>query len=103
MVSVMERRVRPGIRRVAVLSVVCCAKKEGSPMSKRVERFAVFLAAGILASAMALGAKPDAYQVTGNVVEINNNVIVVMKGKERFEIARDGGSKVPADVKVGDK
>lgn len=72
-------------------------------MSRRCDRFAVLLAAGVLASAMALGAKPDAYQVTGNVVEINNNVIVVMKGKERFEIARDGGSKVPADVKVGDK
>ena len=54
-------------------------------MSRRFDRFAVILAAGILVSTM------------------NNNVIVVMKGKERFEIARDGGSKVPADVKVGDK
>ncbi len=72
-------------------------------MSRKFERFAGLLAAGILASAMAMAAKPDAYQVTGNVVEINASTIVVMKGKERFEIARDGSTKMPGDVKVGDK
>ena len=30
-------------------------------------------------------------------------MIVVMKGKERFEIARDASTKMPAGVKVGDK
>ena len=33
----------------------------------------------------------------------NASVITVMKGKERFEIARDATTKAPADVKVGDK
>ncbi|MEO8429961.1 MAG: hypothetical protein ABI592_00520 [Acidobacteriota bacterium] len=72
-------------------------------MSKNMHRFAVLLAGGVFVSAMALAEKPDAYQVTGNVVEVSSSLIVVMKGKERFEIARDAGSKVPADVKVGDK
>lgn len=61
------------------------------------------LLAGILGSAAALAASAKSYQVTGPVVEINNDMIVVMKGKDRWEIARDASSKVPADVKVGDK
>lgn len=63
---------------------------------------AVLLAA-ILGTAVALAASVKSYQVTGPVVEINNDMIVVMKGKERWEIARDSSSKVPSDVKVGDK
>ena len=45
----------------------------------------------------------DSYQVTGPVTEMTDTKIVVMKGKERFEIARTADSKVPADVKVGSK
>ena len=62
------------------------------------------LVLAILAAAMpafAAGAKD--YQVTGPVVEISADKIVVMKGKDRWEISRDAASKVPADVKVGDK
>ena len=43
---------------------------------------------------------PDAYQVTGEVVEVNETVIVVLKGKERFEIAR---GTVETAAKVGQK
>jgi hypothetical protein len=64
---------------------------------------AAALAAGMLITGLALGAKPDAYQVTGNVVEVSGDKIVVMKGKERFEIARDGATKMTGDAKVGDK
>jgi len=62
------------------------------------------LVLAILVSAapvFAAGAKD--YQVTGPVVEISADKIVVMKGKDRWEISRDAASKVPADVKVGDK
>ena len=70
----------------------------------RYRRFlAAALIAGIVSAGTAFGAKPDAYQVTGAVTEINSSMIVVMKGKERFEIARDGSTKMPAGVKVGDK
>ena len=48
-------------------------------------------------------ASPDKYQVTGQVVEVTDSMIVVMKGKERFEMARDASTKVNGDLKVGAK
>jgi hypothetical protein len=41
------------------------------------------------------------YQVTGPVLEVTNDMIVVQKGKERWEVARDAGTKVNGDLKVG--
>jgi len=43
------------------------------------------------------------YQVTGPVLEIKDDVIVVEKGKEKWEIARDKATKVTGDLKVGSK
>jgi len=43
------------------------------------------------------------YQVTGPVLEVTNDTIVVQKGKERWEIARDSSTKVTGDLKVGSK
>ncbi|MEP6936777.1 MAG: hypothetical protein ABI871_01795 [Chthoniobacterales bacterium] len=54
-----------------------------------------------LGSAAFAGAKT--YQVTGPVLEVNDNMIVVMKGKDRWEIDRDSSTKVDGDLKVGDK
>jgi hypothetical protein len=48
-------------------------------------------------------ASPDKYQVTGEVVEVSDSMIVVMKGKERFEIARDAGTKVEGTLAKGSK
>lgn len=48
-------------------------------------------------------AAPDSYQVTGAIVELTDTKIVVMKGKERFEIARSADTKVKGDLKVGTK
>jgi hypothetical protein len=57
---------------------------------------------GLTALAPAAEAKTaDTYQVTGNVVSVDNDLIVVMKGKERFEITRDPADKT--EIKVGDK
>ncbi len=52
----------------------------------------------LLASPLAM-----AYQVTGPVLEVTDSKIVVQKGKEKWELARDAGTKVTGDVKVGDK
>ena len=41
------------------------------------------------------------YQVTGPVLEVNDNMIAVEKKKERWEIARNADTKVKGDVKVG--
>ena len=56
--------------------------------------------AAALFAAPAFAASPDAYQVTGVVKDVNADTITVMKGKEKFEIARGGDSTA---VKVGDK
>ena len=62
----------------------------------------IFLAAILLGfSSLAYAKAADTYQVTGEVVSVDSDVIVVMKGKERFEINRDPADKT--DVKVGDK
>ncbi len=61
-------------------------------------------AIGALAfAASAFAATAKTYQVTGPVLEVNKDMIVVQKGKDRWEIARDASTKMSADVKAGDK
>jgi hypothetical protein len=62
------------------------------------KRTIIFAAALLLASPLAM-----AYQVTGPVDEVTDSKIVVQKGKEKWEMARDAGTKVTGDVKKGDK
>ena len=58
----------------------------------------------ILATALLLASPlAMAYQVTGPVLEVTDSKIVVQKGKEKWEMARDAGTKVTGDVKEGDK
>ncbi len=45
-------------------------------------------------------AAPKSYQVTGDVTEVKDDVIVVTKGKEKFEIAKGA---VATEVAVGQK
>lgn len=54
-------------------------------------------------SSAALADSAKTYQVTGPVLEMNDSMIAVQKGKDRWEINRDSSSKVPTEVKVGDK
>jgi hypothetical protein len=44
-----------------------------------------------------------AYQVTGPVLEVTDNKIVVEKDKEKWEIARDKDTKVTGDLKKGSR
>jgi hypothetical protein len=48
-------------------------------------------------------AGPNTYQVTGPVLEVKDDMIVVQKGKEKWEIAKDAATKVEGEVKVGAK
>jgi hypothetical protein len=50
-----------------------------------------------------LAAGPSTYQVTGPVLEMNDTMIAVQKGKDRWEISRNASTSAAADVKVGDK
>jgi len=49
----------------------------------------------------AQAAQPKTYQVTGPVLELTSDMIVVKKGNDRWEIARDSATKVTGDLKVG--
>src|SRR5688572_7686840 len=59
------------------------------------------------ASAIALFVTPlqaaKTYQVTGPIVELTDKTIVVQKGDERWELARDEKTKNQANLKVGQK
>jgi len=59
----------------------------------------IALASALLATSAFAGAK--SYQVTGPVLEVRPDVVVVQKGKEKWEISRDATQG--ADLKVGDK
>src|SRR5262245_63322075 len=64
--------------------------------------FSLLAAASLAFSSVAFaGAKT--YEVTGPVLEVNDSMIVVQKGKDRWEINRDASTKVTGDVKVGEK
>lgn len=70
---------------------------------------AAMLSTVLLASTLSLAAAPKAYQVTGEVVELTDDVVTVLKGKEKFEIARSDvqptgelkkGAKVTVEYKM---
>jgi len=63
----------------------------------------VLAAVGLLLSNAAFAAGTKDYQVTGPVLEVNDSMIAVQKGKDRWEISRDANTKMGGDVKVGDK
>jgi hypothetical protein len=67
------------------------------------KRCVILFFALVLFSSLAFAAGPKNYQVTGPVLEVKDDVIVVKKGDDRWEIARDKDSKVSGDLKVGAK
>jgi cytochrome c1 len=72
-------------------------------MPKALRMAVCVLVAGLLAAPV-LAAAAKTYQVTGPVLELTSDMIVVQKGaKERWEIARDATTKVTGDLKVGAK
>ena len=66
---------------------------------KRITVFLLVLALFALPAAAAV----KTYQVTGPVLEVTADRIVVQKGNDRWEIARDAGTKITGDLKVGSK
>ena len=53
-------------------------------------------------AAAAVAAAKD-YQVTGPVVDVKDDTIIVKKGSENWEIARDKDTKVTGELKAGAK
>jgi len=57
----------------------------------------------LLAASTAFAGGTKTYQVTGPVLEVKDDMIVVQKGKEKWEVARDKETKITGDLKVGSK
>jgi len=57
----------------------------------------------VAAAALLVVGTSYAYQVTGPVLDVTDSKIVVEKGKEKWEIARDKDTKGAKDVKKGDR
>jgi len=66
-------------------------------------QIAAIISALLLFCHGSFAATAKTYQVTGPIVELTDKVIVVEKGDERWEIARDPNTKVHGDLKVGQK
>jgi len=64
--------------------------------------FAIAAASSLTVSSLRAEA-PNSYQVTGPIVEVTDSKIVVMKGKDKWELARTADTKVTGDLKVGGK
>jgi len=43
------------------------------------------------------------YQVTGPILELTDKAIIVQKGDERWEVARDEKTHIDGELKVGNK
>jgi hypothetical protein len=61
-----------------------------------------FFVIALFLSAASLAVAKD-YQVTGPVLDVKDDVIVVKKGNENWEIARDKNTKTTGEVKKGDR
>jgi len=57
----------------------------------------------VFVATVAFAAGVNKYQVTGPVLEIKGDVIVVKKGNDKWEVTRDASTKVTGDLKVGSK
>jgi hypothetical protein len=63
----------------------------------------LFIAAILLLTIALVAAQPKAYQVTGIVKSVSADMVTVDKSGEMFQIAKDAGTKVTGDIKVGSK
>jgi len=80
------------------------AKRIVAPGGISMRRIVVCLVALALLFAVIAGAAAvKTYQVTGPVLEVRSDAIVVQKGKDKWELARDANTKVTGNLKVGAK
>jgi hypothetical protein len=61
----------------------------------------ILIAAALCSSLVFAGAKT--YQVTGPVLEVKDDVVVVQKGKDKWEISKAQAKTEGGELKVGSK
>lgn len=64
---------------------------------------AALVGIALLAASTSMAAGTKSYQVTGPVLEVRPDAVVVQKGTEKWEIAKDKDTKITGDLKVGSK
>ena len=67
------------------------------------KRVLSMFAAVFLLTSVAIAAGPKDYQVTGPVLDVNDEVITVQKGSDKWEIGRNKDTKINGDLKKGSK
>ena len=69
------------------------------------KKILIFACVFLFVAVVAFAARPNKYQVTGPVLELTADKIVVqsIKDKNRWELSRDAATKVTGDLKVGSK
>jgi hypothetical protein len=73
-------------------------------MSRSIRRFIlVMFVLCVMLPSLALAKAPKKYQVTGKVLELTDDTIVVEKGDEKWEIGREAATKIDGKLKVGVK
>ena len=61
------------------------------------------LGLALLWAIVATAAAVKTYQVTGPVLELRSDAVVVQKGKDKWELSRDASTKVSGNLRVGAK
>jgi hypothetical protein len=67
------------------------------------KRLILVVVAVLFCTSVVFAAGPKTYQVTGPVLEMKDGIIIVQKGNDKWEIAKDAATKVTGDLKVGSK
>ena len=70
---------------------------------RKLALFIVVLAVSVSLIGFVFAAAPKTYQVTGPVLSVSDDLIVVQKGSDKWEIARDANTQIKGDLKVGAK
>ena len=65
--------------------------------------FSLLAAATLALGSAAFAGSAKDYQVTGPILEVNDSMIAVQKGKDRWEVARDSNTKATGELKTGEK
>ena len=67
------------------------------------KRLLVLIGVVLVVAAIAYARAPKDYQVTGPVLEMDGDHIIVQKGTEKWELSYDKDTKVTGELKAGAK
>jgi hypothetical protein len=93
------RRDPAWVRRVDVFSF-STRNLEGR---NEMKRLVVAIGVVFLLTSVAGAASLKTYQVTGPVLEVGDDYVVVQKGNDKWQLGRDKDTKLTGDLKVGSK